>query len=129
MTYLGRGTMIAPYEGSRAQLAAAAVNVLQTAGLRVAPGTGWEDFDARLHAGQFVTAKLVTADHPQGWVQLRVLRRLRWRLSTALAITGAAAFLDPVLALVLVGAVLVETARGLWRTGRPVTRALVRAAG
>ena len=129
MMYVGKGTMIAPYEGSRAQLAAAAINVLQCAGLRVAPGTGWEDFDARLHAGQFISAKLLTSDHPQGWAQLRVLRRPRWRLAAALALAGGAVFLDPGLALVLLVAVLAETARGLWRTGRPVTRALAKAAG
>lgn len=129
MTFTGRGTMIAPYEGSRAELAAAAVNVLQLAGVRVSPGTGWEDYDARLSGGLFVLAGLVTSDHPQGWVQLRIRRGLRWRAAaTALAVTGIAAFISPLLALLAVAGVLAETCRGLWCTGKRVHRALAKAA-
>jgi len=129
MKSTGKGTLIAPCKGSRAELTAAAVNVLQLARLRVTPGTGWEDFDARLSGGLFVVADLVTSDHPQGWVQLRVRRRPRWRLATALAVAGLAALIDPLLALVILAGGLVETCRGLWLTRKPVQRTLAEAAG
>jgi hypothetical protein len=129
MRYTGGAAMIAPFDGSRAELAAAAVNALQLAGLPVSPGSGWEDFDGRLSGGLFVLADLVTSDHPKGWVQLRIRRGLRWRAATiALAVTVMAAFIDPLLSLILFAAVLVETCRGLWCTGSRVRRVLVKAA-
>lgn len=130
MRSTGKGTLIAPYEGSRAELAAAAVNVLQLAGLRVSPGTGWEDFDARLNGGAFVVADMVTTDHVNGWVQLRVRRHLRWPAAVAaLSVTGMVAIVDPLLALVVLAGGVAETGRGLWRTGERVRRALVKASG
>jgi hypothetical protein len=129
MTSASGGTLIAPYAGSRAELTAAAVSVLQLAGLRVSPGTGWEDFDARLYGGAFVVADLLTTDQPEGWVQLRTRRRLRWRASLgALLVIGIIAFFHPPLALVLFAAVFAETGRGLWRTGAGARRALSKAA-
>lgn len=125
----GKGTFIAPCDGSRADISAAAVNVLQCAGMRISPGTGWEDFDARLRGGLFVVADLVTADYPAGWVQFRVRRRLRRRpAASALALIGVTAFIAPLLALILLALVCVEVCRGLWRTGRPIRRALLQAA-
>ncbi len=129
MTSTGRGTLIAPYDGSRTELAAAAVNVLQLAGLRVASGTGWEDVDAWVSGGLFVAASLVTTDHPQGWVQLRVRRGLRWRAAVAaLVVFGIAAFINPLIAVALAVGALAETCRGLWRTGAVAHRALTNAA-
>ncbi len=125
----GRGMLIAPYEGSRAELTAAAVNVLQLAGLRVSLGTGWEDFDARLNGGAFVVADLLTTDQPAGWVQLRTRLRLRWRAAIAALLgIGVIAFFHPLLALLLLVAVFAETGRGLWRTGAGARRVLSKAA-
>lgn len=129
MTSAGGGSLIAPLEGSRAELTAAAVNVLQLAGLRVSPGTGWEDYDARINGGPFVLAYLVTTDHVQGSVQLGVRRRLRWRVVTvaflAIAVTAVG---HPLLSLSLLAGGLAETCRGLWWTGRRVRRALTEGA-
>jgi O-antigen biosynthesis protein len=110
MTSAGRSTLVAPFEGSRGQLTAAAVGVLKHAGLRVAPGTGWEDFDARFAGGLFVVAELLTSDHVQGWVQLRIRRRPHWPLlAPAMALAGVAAVFEPLLAVAVVVAVVAET--------------------
>jgi len=125
MRSVGRGTVMAPYQHSRPQLTAAVVNALQRAGTRVAPGTGWEDFDARIHGGAFVVAFLVTTDHLKGWVQVRIRRRLRWRVAAAaLAVTGLVSLVSPLLAVILVGAASLEIGRGLWLTGKRVRRLL-----
>jgi hypothetical protein len=130
MTQAGRSTLVVPFEGSRAQLTAAAVGVLKHAGLRVAPGTGWEDFDARFAGGLFVVAELLTSDHVQGWVLLRIRRRPYWPLVVpAITLAGVTAFLEPLLAVVFIAAVAAETGRELWRTGRLARRALAEAAG
>lgn len=130
MKSAGRDTLIAPYEGSRAQLTAAAISVLNRVGLRAAPGTGWEDFDARFAGGLFVIAELLTSDHLQGWVQLRIRRRPYWpMLAPAITLAGIAAVFEPMLAVAVVAIVIAETGRGLWRTGRLPRRALAEAAG
>jgi glycosyltransferase involved in cell wall biosynthesis len=129
MRAVGGGTLLAPHEGPRAEVTAAAVAVLQMSGLRVAPGTGWENFDARVMGGPFVVGELLTSSHPQGWVQLRVRRRLRWRAVVAfLSLVCLVAAVDPLSVAVVVGAGLAEMGRELWRTRSAVHRVLKKAA-
>ena len=119
------GTLLTPFEGPRAKLAWAAVTVLQWSGLRVVPGTGWEDFDARVIVGPFVIGELLTSSHPQGWVQVRVRRRLRWRAVVPFLLF---VFLVGALGLLPAGIVLaagvVETGRELRLAGSGVRRRL-----
>jgi len=125
MTLASGGTLVAPSQGSRAELTGAAVNALQLAGLRVSPGTGWEDFDARIGGGAFIVADLVTTDHVHGWAQLGVRRHLRRRVVTAaLAAIALTALVTPMLSLGLLAVASAETCRGLWRTGAHVRRVL-----
>lgn len=129
MRAIGGGTLLAPHEGPRAEVTAAAVAVLHLSGLRVAPGTGWEDFDARVMGGPFLVGELLTSSHPQGWVQLRVRRRLRWRAVAAfLSLVCLVATVDLLPAVVVLAAGLAEVVRELWRTGGAVHRVLEEAA-
>jgi hypothetical protein len=124
-----RGTLLTPHVGPRAEVTAAAVAVLLQSGLRVAPGTGWEDFDARVVGGPFVVGDLLTSSHPQGWVQLRVRRRLRWPAVAAfLLLVGLVATADLLSVVIVLGAGLVEVVRELRRTRSTVHRVLKKAA-
>lgn len=124
-----RGTLLTPYEGPRAEVTAAAVAVLLQSGLRVAPGTGWEDFDAQVVGGPFVVGELLTSSHPQGWVQLRVRRRLRWPAVAAfLVLVCLVATVDLLPVVIVLGAGLAEVVRELRRTRSTVHRVLRKAA-
>ncbi len=124
-----RGTLLTPYEGPRAEVAAAAVAVLLQSGQRVAPGTGWEDFDAQVVGGPFVVGELLTSSHPQGWVQLRVRRRLRWPAVAAfLVLVCMVATVGLLLVVIVLGAGLAEVVRELRRTRSTVHRVLRKAA-
>jgi GT2 family glycosyltransferase len=126
--HLGRGVMLLPATLPRPQLAAAVVVGIRRAGLRVAPATGWEAYDARMIGSAVVAGELVTSAHPEGSVQVRVRRRLR--VPGLLVTAGAVAallVLAPPLAAVASVLALAEGARGMWRTG-PLVRRIVRGA-
>lgn len=117
------GVLLMPADRPRADLAATIVAHLRRAGLRVIPTTGWEDYDARIIGSALVTGDLVTSAYPQGSVQLRVSRRLRlWPALGFAVLIGIAAFVAPPAAAVLVFAAVGELMRGLWRTGKLVSR-------
>jgi hypothetical protein len=129
VTTVDRSTLMAPCPGERAEVTAAAISVLQRAGLRVAPGNGWSDFDARIRSGPFATGELVTSGHVQGWVQLRSRPRLRWRTTAAfVALLGLLAAWSAPVAAVVLAAGLGEMARGLWSVSAVVRRRLEEAA-
>jgi GT2 family glycosyltransferase len=115
---LGRGSLLLPHNGPRAELADAAVAVLQASGFKVVPGTGWEDYDAQVTAGPFIAGQLLTSSCPRGWVQLRVRRRLRWRPAMSfMALVCLVALLGLFPAGVLLAIGLTELGRELRRTG------------
>lgn len=128
VTTLARGVLLLPSDRPRADLAAAVVAELRRAGLRVIPASGWEDYDARLIGGAFMTADLVTSNHPEGAVQLRVRRRMRWGRLTILAFAATAlgAVATGLVAVMLVAAA-VDAVRGLWKTGGVVRNVVQRA--
>jgi GT2 family glycosyltransferase len=129
VTTVDRSTLMAPCPGERAEVTAAAISVLQRAGLRVAPGNGWSDFDARIRSGPFATGELLTSGHVQGWVQLRFRPRLRWRTTVAfVALLGLLAAWSAPVAAVVLAAGLGEMARGLWSVSAAVRRRLEEAA-
>jgi hypothetical protein len=100
------GIIVVPEDRPRSELAAALVSALRGRGVRALPSSGWEDYDARLLLSAFAYGELQTSSHPEGFVQVRVRMRPRIRrLTAAIALTIAAAWVDPVLgALLLVPA-------------------------
>jgi hypothetical protein len=100
------GIVVVPEDRPRSELAAALVSALRRRGIRALPSSGWEDYDARLLLSAFAYGELQTSSHPEGFVQVRIRTRPRIRrLTAAIGLTIAAAWVDPVLgALVLVPA-------------------------
>jgi len=98
------GIVVVPDDRPRSELAAALVSALRAHGVRALPTSGWEDYDARLLLSAFMYGELQTSSHPEGFVQVRIRTRPRMRRSAAVvALTAAAAFVDPIFgALVLV---------------------------
>jgi glycosyltransferase involved in cell wall biosynthesis len=129
MHVLDGGILMAPHSGQRAELTAAVVALLQRSGLRVAAGTGWEDFDARIRLGPFLVGELITTGHIVGWVQIQVRRRLRWRAVLAFLVVvclAAAVSLPVAAALLTIG--VVELLRESWRAGSGIRHCLLEAA-
>lgn len=125
---LPRGVLLLPEDRSRPELAAAIVVHLRRAGLRVLPATGWEDYDARVVGSSLVTGDVVTTNHPQGCVQVRVRRRLYWdRTLLGSAILFLTAVVHVGLAVLFAAAGAAEVARGAWRTGPGFRRLVIRA--
>ena len=92
------GVVVVPEDRPRAQLAAALVSALRVRGIRAMPSSGWEDYDARLLLSAFAYGDLQTSSHPEGFVQVRIRTRPRIRrLTVAVAMTIAAAWVDPLL--------------------------------
>ena len=124
------GVLLFPHDRSRAELAEAVVGCLRQAGLRVATGQGWEEYDARVLGSALIAGDVVTSAHPVGHVQLRIRPRLRWRSAAALLLLAAvAASLSAVAGGLLMAAGAIEVARGLWRVGAGARRAVRRGAG
>ena len=120
-----RGVLLVPAVEPRADLATKLVARLRRAGLRVVPSTGWERFDARLLGSAFVAGDLVTSSHPEGWVQIAVVRRIRIRHAVeAGVLVWLTAIVSGPAAMIVVAAVLLECVRGTWRTG-PLVRRVV----
>jgi hypothetical protein len=129
VTVVDGDILMTPFGGERAEVTAAAVAVLQRAGYRVAPGTGWEDFDARIHPGPFVVGELLTTGHIHGWVQLRVRRRPRWPAITAFSLLACLmATVSLLMAALLLAVGLGEALRELWWAGGRVRRTVAKAA-
>jgi hypothetical protein len=125
---LGKGVLIYPDEQGRPALVARLVGALRAARIRVLVPSGWEDYDARLLAGPLVLGDLISSSHPEGWVQVRVRRRLRRRPGIFAAGVLVVCWLtSPVLGALASGAVVVELARGLLNITFAVRRVLLRA--
>jgi hypothetical protein len=92
------GIVVVPEDRPRSELAAALVSALRGRGIRALPSSGWEDYDARLLLSAFAYGELQTSSHPEGFVQVRIRARPRIRrLTAAVVMTIAAAWVDPVL--------------------------------
>jgi hypothetical protein len=110
-------------------LAGAIVNELRRRKVRVLPPTEWEAHDAAFVASTLVAGELVTSSHPEGWVQLRVRRRVRTFPALLYVLAAVVAFLVMPLASAAVAAVAAcEVGRGVWRCGPRVRRIVRRAA-
>ena len=127
VTRASGGVLLLPAVGSRAELAGGFVAELRRAGLRSIASTGWDPFDARLLGSTMLFGDLVTSSHPEGFVQVSVLRRLRGaRVAEAGAVLGALAIVAPPLAVVFGLLVVADLGVGAWRTGPFVRRVLRR---
>jgi GT2 family glycosyltransferase len=85
-------------------------------GVRVVPGSGWDDADAHLHLSWAVEGVLVSSSYPQGTIQLAVRIRFRTRrLAAAAAAAALLAVLSPWAATVAGVLVVVALAKGAWR--------------
>ena len=92
------GIVVVPEDRPRSELAAALVSALRGRGVRALPSSGWEDYDARLLLSAFASGELQTSSHPEGFVQVRIRTRPRIRrLIAVVAMTIAAAWIDPLL--------------------------------
>ena len=125
---VGRGALLLPDVSHRTDFASGLVADLRRARARVIPSTGWERYDARLLGSFLVFGDLVTSSHPEGCVQVAVVRRPRiLRIAELGAIAALLAVVLLPAALVLVGLIAFDIARGVWRTG-PLVRRVIRAA-
>jgi hypothetical protein len=124
------GALLLPLDRPRERLTADLVAVLRRSGLRVLPGTGWEDYDALVFGSSLVAGELVTSGYPEGTGQMRVRPRLRVRAS--LLVLGwivAVVAVSPMAGVACAALALVELARGGWRVTRSVRNTVVEAAG
>jgi hypothetical protein len=123
------GVLLLPLDRAREDLVPLILDALRRRGLRVAAGTGWEDYDAAIAGSTLVAGRLVTSAHPEGSVQVRVRPLLR-RRSAVLAALGVARLgaVEPRFALALALAAVVDVALGAWRVGGLARRILARAA-
>jgi glycosyltransferase involved in cell wall biosynthesis len=120
-----RGVLLLPETASRSELAGAIVTSLRLSGLRMVTATGWEDYDARILGSVSLRGDLITSAHPVGSIQVRVRRRPRWgALGVIAAVLALIAVVSYWLALVLLGAVVLDVLAGVWRTGGHVRRVI-----
>jgi GT2 family glycosyltransferase len=120
-----RGGVALPSDDPREVVVDRIAAALRRAGVRVVPSSGWEPYDARLVGSALVLGELVTSAFPEGLVQVRVRRRPRWANALAVVAAGVVVALagTPEL-LVVVCLAALDVARGFWRTGHVVRRAL-----
>jgi hypothetical protein len=120
-------TLLVPIVGERQASTAAVVATLRGAGLAVQGTSGWDDHDGAFPASSILSGRLVTSGCPDGVLQVRVRRGLRIRVLAAVALAAVVVRPGPLGLAVLLAGVAVEVARGLWRTGPAVRRAIERA--
>jgi hypothetical protein len=128
MTVQRGGVLLLPEAAPRPTIAASIVDALRRAGIRVAPGSEWDDHDARLVGSSLLIGRLVTSSHPEGSVQVRVRRRLiPHRAAITGVVAGGALLLGPAFGLAVGSAVGIDLSMGWWRTGPLVRRTVERA--
>ena len=119
------GAFVLPHDRPRTEIVALIIDELRQAGLRVVRATGWEDHDGSLLGSTLVRANLVTSAFPEGCVQFRCRRRLRWtRLAFLTTCAGIVAWVSPFAGAIVAVAGAAELGRGWWRTGPKVRRSL-----
>lgn len=119
------GTLIYPATASRAEFAGAVVGALRRLGFRVSPVTGWEDHDGVIPASMLIEGVIVTSAFPEGCMQLRIRRRVRWlRLGAWAALAACVAGAAPALTVVALLAALADSSFGFTRCGRRLRRRL-----
>jgi hypothetical protein len=122
---LPRGVLLFPEDRPRAEFDAAELARLRRRGFPIAPGTGWQDYDARLRAETLLHGDVVTSGHPEGSVELTLRPRL-WagRLFVVGGVALALLSVSAPAALGLIVIVLVEMTRGLLLSRRALSACL-----
>jgi hypothetical protein len=122
---LPRNVVVYPRDRAREVFAADVVAHLHRAGFRVMTGTGWEDHDARVLGSGVIAGDIVTSEHPEGCIQLKVRRRPRttW-CALVVAVVIASAVVNPLLAASVASVAALSLVRGLSRTGPHLHRTL-----
>ena len=130
-TLLPGGVVVLAEVRPRAELVTDVVDLLRRLGIRTAPPTGWEDYDARFFLSALIRGRLISSSHPVGSVQLRV--RTGFRLRRLAAVLVAVAVLAVAVAIPLAVALLVgasaDAAVGRWRARVGIPRSIRAAAG
>jgi glycosyltransferase involved in cell wall biosynthesis len=121
--------VVAPGDLSRVETMASIVASIRRAGLTVLPSAGWEEPDATVLGSSLIAVDLVSVGQPAGVIQIRMRRRVRALAWIVPPIVALAAALSLVLGLLLGTLGAVEIARGWWRTGPRLRRAMAGAAG
>jgi cellulose synthase/poly-beta-1,6-N-acetylglucosamine synthase-like glycosyltransferase len=121
--------LVAPEQRSRVETMALIVASLRRAGLVVLPSAGWEEPDATVVGSSLVAADILSVGQPAGVIQIRSRRRIRALAWLAPFLVTAAALLNVTVGLLLGALALVEVARGWWRTGWRLRRAIDGATG
>ncbi|HEX4862601.1 MAG TPA: glycosyltransferase [Acidimicrobiales bacterium] len=117
------GTLVFPADGMRDRFVATLIGRADLGNGRLRAAGGWADHDASLKGSVLVSGKLISSDHPVGWVQLRVRRSVR-RPPLAALVLGAAilAAIQPPAAVALCVLGFIDAARGYWRSGALIRR-------
>ena len=120
---VGRSIVVAG--GDRVDVVRAAMRRLRRVGLIAAPASPWADHDAAFDASLAVRARLVSSAYPEGFVQLRVRRRMRPAGFAVACLAFAIAMIAPVLVLPVGLICAVDVGIGYWRSGPHARRVLV----
>jgi glycosyltransferase involved in cell wall biosynthesis/exo-beta-1,3-glucanase (GH17 family) len=102
---LSGGVVLIPEDRPREKLVDDILLLLRQAGVTVVPPTGWEPYDARLLMTVLVAGELITSSHPVGWVQVRIVSRLR--MGAVVGLACAAALLGLIAPAATVGLLLI----------------------
>jgi GT2 family glycosyltransferase len=123
---VGRSVVIAG--GDRVDVVRAAMRRLRRVGLVAAPASPWADHDAAFDASLAVRAHLVSSAYPEGFVQLRVRRRMRPAGFAIACLALAIALIAPPLVLPVALICAVDVGIGYWRSGPRARRVLMEGA-
>ncbi len=125
-----RNMVMVATQTPRVDLAAELVRHFRRRSFAVITSTGWEEHDCRVLASTLVAGDVTSTAHVPGVVQFRARSRLRAApLAGFLVLAALAATATPIAALIVLLAVGVELARGLWCTWFVIPSLVVEAIG
>jgi glycosyltransferase involved in cell wall biosynthesis len=115
---MGRGTVLMAQDKARADLVGQLLAGLRGRGLHVIEADDWADHDARVALTPLVRGVLRTSSHPVGYVQARIVPRVRLRAATLLAIASLLALVNVVAGVALGAVVAADVVTGYVRSRR-----------
>lgn len=123
VTKLRRGVILFETSMPRPNLVSEIVSRLRRGGTMVQPVTGWEDHDGRIAGSLLIGGELLSSSHVEGFIHMRVRRRLRGTIFAAsMATVALLAFVSPVTAALSAAAVGLDLGFGNYRVGPQVRR-------
>jgi hypothetical protein len=122
--------MLFEFDGDRSATVGTLLSFINRNGIRVIPGSSWDNFDARLLPSFILSATVTSSAYPIHWLQVRVRRCIRPR--RACVYLAVLPFMIRDRAFLLTGTVaaifLCDLLFGWWRSG-PHLRRIIRSAG